>query len=112
MVAVMALAVGACSLPADYTFINRTDDRIALLPGLILGPCADRGYGRAEVVDAATRWLATHGDQSWIPADAVEYQMSMFAMPLPDGPPVVIVIASTGSQTYRSGVPSGAIGPC
>jgi hypothetical protein len=92
--------------------VNRTEDRIALLPGVILEPCSDAGFSRNFIEEAARERLAARGNTSWIPRDAAEYQMAMFARPLPTSPHLTIVITSAGPQTYDGAVPATELPAC
>ena len=107
-----AAAVVACSIARDYVVLNRTDDRIALLPGVILEPCSERPFTHATLEKAAALWLAAHGDTSWIPADAEEYQMPMFTKPLPQGSQMVIVLSSAGADVYEGEIALDRLAPC
>jgi hypothetical protein len=105
-------AVLACSTVSDYVILNRTDDRIALLPGAILEPCSETPFTRAALENAAALWRAARGDPSWIPANAEEYQMPMFTKALPPGPQMVIVLSPVGAEIHEGGIASDRIPPC
>lgn len=110
-VTLLAAAVLACSLDDDYTLLNRTEDRIALLPGVILEPCSGSSFTQVSLERAAALWREARGDTSWIPADAEEYQMPMFTKPLPRRPQM-IVLSSAGADIYEGGTASDRIPSC
>jgi hypothetical protein len=105
----------ACSsLPPDYVIINRSDAVLAILPGIVVGPCSTGEYSKEELT-AAGRFVIEDEFRefdSWAPPGAIE-------APGPPGPPIgapkptiLVISGSEAPQVAFGFIPDAALGPC
>jgi hypothetical protein len=66
--------VSSCGTPDELVIVNRSDQTLAILPGIVVPPCSQAGYTASEIATAKDSFtkMFLDDDASWIPADAIQ----------------------------------------